>query len=255
MAGRLEGRVAVVTGGCSGIGLATVRRFAEEGATVVIGDLDDAAGEPVAQEVGGAYVHCDVTDADEVERAVRDRQGAVRQRRHRVQQRGHLAARRRLDPHHRPRRVAPGAGGQPDQRLPVLQGRPALHARAEARVDHQHRVVRRRDGRRDEPDLLHRQQGRRAVDVARARGAVRPRGGARQRAVPGAGQHPAAAGAVRQGPRAGRTPHGAHPGRAGSPSPSRSPTPCCSSPATSQLHHGLAVPRRRRDRGAYVTPL
>ena len=39
MAGRLEGKVAVVTGGCSGIGLATVRRFAQEGATVVVADL------------------------------------------------------------------------------------------------------------------------------------------------------------------------------------------------------------------------
>ena len=67
MAGRLEGKVAVVTGGCSGIGLATVRRFAQEGARVVIGDLDDASGETVASEVGGAYVHCDVTDADQVE--------------------------------------------------------------------------------------------------------------------------------------------------------------------------------------------
>jgi NAD(P)-dependent dehydrogenase (short-subunit alcohol dehydrogenase family) len=68
MAGRLDGKVAVVTGGCSGIGLATVRRFAQEGARVVIGDLDDAAGEQVAQEVGGAYVHCDVTDAEAVDR-------------------------------------------------------------------------------------------------------------------------------------------------------------------------------------------
>ncbi|HEV7173302.1 3-oxoacyl-ACP reductase [Pedococcus sp.] len=80
MAGRLDGRVAVVTGGCSGIGLATVRRFAEEGATVVIGDLDDAAGERVADEVGGAYVHCDVTDADEVNRlfaTAKERFGSV----------------------------------------------------------------------------------------------------------------------------------------------------------------------------------
>lgn len=67
MAGRLDGRVAVVTGGCSGIGLATVRRFAEEGAKVVIGDLDDAAGESIAAELGGAYVHSDVTDPEEVE--------------------------------------------------------------------------------------------------------------------------------------------------------------------------------------------
>ncbi|MBA2531352.1 MAG: 3-oxoacyl-ACP reductase [Nocardioidaceae bacterium] len=65
-AGRLEGRTAVITGGCSGIGLATVRRFATEGARVVIGDLDDAQGKDLATEVGGAFVHCDVTDADEV---------------------------------------------------------------------------------------------------------------------------------------------------------------------------------------------
>jgi NAD(P)-dependent dehydrogenase (short-subunit alcohol dehydrogenase family) len=63
---RLEGRTAVVTGGCSGIGLATVRRFAEEGAHVVIGDLDDAGGPGIADEVGGTYVHADVTDAEEV---------------------------------------------------------------------------------------------------------------------------------------------------------------------------------------------
>ncbi len=65
-AGRLEGRTAVITGGCSGIGLATVHRFATEGARVVIGDLDDAQGKDVATEVDGAFVHCDVTDAEEV---------------------------------------------------------------------------------------------------------------------------------------------------------------------------------------------
>ncbi|HET7474721.1 MAG TPA: 3-oxoacyl-ACP reductase [Dermatophilaceae bacterium] len=67
MAGRLDGRVAVVTGGCSGIGLATVRRFAAEGARVVIGDVDHAAGEAAAAEVGGAYARCDVTDQAAVE--------------------------------------------------------------------------------------------------------------------------------------------------------------------------------------------
>ena len=68
MAGRLEGKVAVVTGGCSGIGLATVRRFAEEGARVVIGDLDEENGARVADEVGGTFVRTDVTDKDEVDR-------------------------------------------------------------------------------------------------------------------------------------------------------------------------------------------
>ncbi|MFV0461835.1 MAG: 3-oxoacyl-ACP reductase [Nostocoides sp.] len=67
MAGRLQGRVAVVTGGCSGIGLATVRRFAQEGAKVVIGDLSDEVGARIADEVGGTYAHCDVTSAADVD--------------------------------------------------------------------------------------------------------------------------------------------------------------------------------------------
>jgi NAD(P)-dependent dehydrogenase (short-subunit alcohol dehydrogenase family) len=71
MAGRLSGKVAVVTGGCSGIGLATVRRFAQEGARVVIGDLDEANGARVAGEVDGVFVACDVTDPEQVERLFR----------------------------------------------------------------------------------------------------------------------------------------------------------------------------------------
>ncbi|HEX3002898.1 MAG TPA: 3-oxoacyl-ACP reductase [Angustibacter sp.] len=80
MSGRLDGRVAVVTGGCSGIGLATVRRFASEGALVVVGDVDDDRGPQVADEVGGRYVHCDVTDAEQVEamfRTAKDELGSV----------------------------------------------------------------------------------------------------------------------------------------------------------------------------------
>ena len=67
MSGRLQGKVAVVTGGCSGIGLATVRRFAQEGASVVIADIDDQTGERIAQEVGGRFVATDVTNAEQVE--------------------------------------------------------------------------------------------------------------------------------------------------------------------------------------------
>ena len=69
--GRLEDRTAVITGGCGGIGLATARRFAEEGANVVVADLDDTAGEAAAAEVGGTYVRCDVTDAEQVEALMR----------------------------------------------------------------------------------------------------------------------------------------------------------------------------------------
>ena len=67
MTGRLDGKVAVVTGGCSGIGLATARRFLQEGADVVVGDLDDARAEELGAEPGLTYVHVDVTDADQVE--------------------------------------------------------------------------------------------------------------------------------------------------------------------------------------------
>jgi NAD(P)-dependent dehydrogenase (short-subunit alcohol dehydrogenase family) len=66
MPGRLQGRVAIVTGGVGGIGAATVRRFAEEGAKVVVADLADEAGAALADEVGGRYVRCDVTDAEQV---------------------------------------------------------------------------------------------------------------------------------------------------------------------------------------------
>ncbi len=65
--GRLGGRIAVITGGCSGIGLATARRFAAEGARVVIGDVDERAGAWVAAELDGRFVACDVTDPEQVD--------------------------------------------------------------------------------------------------------------------------------------------------------------------------------------------
>ncbi len=84
MAGRLDGKVAVVTGGCSGIGLATVTRFVEEGARVVIGDIDDQRGHEVVGQLGGeqvaTYVHVDVTDKDQVDalfQAAKDTYGSV----------------------------------------------------------------------------------------------------------------------------------------------------------------------------------
>ncbi|MBD8868880.1 3-oxoacyl-ACP reductase [Nocardioides donggukensis] len=66
---RLADRVAVVTGGAGGIGLATARRLASEGARVVVADIcDDRLGQEVAEEVGGMFVRTDVADEADVER-------------------------------------------------------------------------------------------------------------------------------------------------------------------------------------------
>ena len=64
---RLAGRVAVITGGSGGIGFATAKRFAAEGAKVVIGDLDPAVGEAAAASIDGLFVKADVTDKDQVD--------------------------------------------------------------------------------------------------------------------------------------------------------------------------------------------
>jgi NAD(P)-dependent dehydrogenase (short-subunit alcohol dehydrogenase family) len=80
MSGRVAGRVAVITGGCSGIGLASARRLAAEGATVVIGDLDEARGPELAAELDGAFLCTDVTEAEQVKALfalAADRYGAV----------------------------------------------------------------------------------------------------------------------------------------------------------------------------------
>lgn len=62
MTSRLEGKVAVVTGAASGIGEAIARRFREEGAGVVMTDLDADCGAAIAAEIGATFVRQDVTD-------------------------------------------------------------------------------------------------------------------------------------------------------------------------------------------------
>ena len=244
---RFEGRTAVVTGGGSGIGLATVRRLAAGGR---------ARGRrrrrrrrrqaAAAKEVDGLFVRTDVTAEADVEAlfaAAVETYGTVDVA---FNNAGHLPARGRLDPHDRARRLAAGAGGQPDLGVPVLPRGAAAHAAPGQGLDHQHGVVRGGDGRGDVADLLHRVEGRGAGDVPGAGRAVRPRGDPGQRAVPRPGRHPAAAGAVRLRPRARAAAAGAHPD--GPVRPRRGDRRHRRVPGQRrrELHHREHVPGRRR---------
>ncbi|XP_042448290.1 sex determination protein tasselseed-2-like [Zingiber officinale] len=69
---RLEGKVAIVTGGARGIGEATVQVFARHGAKVVVADVEDVDGESLAARLGPSvsFVHCDVREEADIERLV-----------------------------------------------------------------------------------------------------------------------------------------------------------------------------------------
>jgi 3-oxoacyl-[acyl-carrier protein] reductase len=68
---RLTGKTAIVTGAGSGFGAGIARRFAAEGAAVIAADINAAAGERIAKEVGGRFVHADVTKAEDWAKLVR----------------------------------------------------------------------------------------------------------------------------------------------------------------------------------------
>lgn len=70
MAIELQGTAAIVTGGASGLGAATARELARRGAHVLIADLSDDKGKAVADEIGGAFAHVDVTSTDDIIAAV-----------------------------------------------------------------------------------------------------------------------------------------------------------------------------------------
>jgi NAD(P)-dependent dehydrogenase (short-subunit alcohol dehydrogenase family) len=66
----LTGRVAWITGGAQGFGAAVARRLTGHGATVVLSDVKEEAGEKVAAELGGSFVRCDVSDFAQCQAAV-----------------------------------------------------------------------------------------------------------------------------------------------------------------------------------------
>ena len=192
---RLEGKVALITGGGSGMGKVASELFAAEGANVVLTDVNDEAGEATASSIGdrALYVHADVSkeaDAQAMVAAAVERFG-------------------RLDVLYNNAGIMPlddgsvtdadgshlgrGARGQREGGDVRLQVRHPRDARARRRVDHQRRVVRRVDGRGHVADRLHRLEGRRARDDAGDRRRVRAQGHPVQRALPGPDRDAAAA--------------------------------------------------------------
>ena len=67
---RLDGKIAIITGGSSGIGEATSRLFAAEGATVIVADIQDKRGASLAKEIGAKYVNVDVSKEEDVKKVI-----------------------------------------------------------------------------------------------------------------------------------------------------------------------------------------
>lgn len=74
--GKFDGKVALVTGGASGIGLATAERLCAEGAQVVVADVDEASGKAAASKLGGRFVRLDVAVPADWERAIQETRSA-----------------------------------------------------------------------------------------------------------------------------------------------------------------------------------
>ena len=211
---RLAGKVAVITGGASGIGLASARRMRAEGATIVIGDIDPAAGKSVADDLNGTFVAVDVSDqvaVDALFDTAAETHGSVDIAFNNagisppeddlIENTGIDAWQRVQDINLKSvffcckaalRHMVPAQKGSIINTASFV----AVMGSATSQISYTA------------------SKGGVLGHVAGARRAVRPPGHPGQRAVPGPGEHPAAAGALRQGPRAGGAAAGARAGRA-----------------------------------------
>ena len=207
--GRLDGKVCVITGAGGGMGREAALLFAEEGATRLRCRRRrcDSAEETAAECAGDALgLRCDVALEDEVAamyKATAERFGGI----------DVLYNNAGISPADDGsvldtdgRRLAARAGREHAGRLPLLQARHPVPARARRRLGDQRRLVRRDPRRRDVADLLHRFEGSRALDEPRAGGAVRPAGSARERPLPRAGRDAAPALDLRRRPGRARAP-------------------------------------------------
>ena len=245
--GRLDGKVCVITGAAGGIGREAAKLFSDEGATVCVADVSAETGEPAAAECRDAFfLPVDVSDAVSVEAlyaAVAERCGGIDVLYNNA---GIMPPDDDSILDDRARRLGPRPGGEREGRLPLLQVRDPAPARARRRLGDQRRLVRRAGRRGHVADLLHRVEGRRALDVARALGAVRAPGRARERAVPRAGRDAAPDAALQRRPgrvRAPADPPADGPPRAGARDRQR-----CALPRLRrvELRERLDLPRRRR---------
>ena len=165
MAGQVEGKVALVTGGASGIGEAVVELFAREGASVIATDIDELRGPepPIASPRPAArrFSWSRTSPAKSAgSRSSRDREALWPARYSRLQCRHRH--RRALDRRHDAQRLAQAERDQPRRRLPLGQALPALDAQDRRRLD-RHDVLACGPARRARAVGLFGDQGRRAA--------------------------------------------------------------------------------------------